>query len=94
MKKHNKIRRTREQFIFYAEMLNELCEKHNLTYYCFITQHNKLRIGKPYVHYIILVNTVDTDEFKPDGIYRTRMYGNELNAFGDVIDYIERNFKK
>ena len=87
-----KIRRSRENLIFYIELLNELCEKYNLDYYSFMTQRKPtapLKM-KQFVHYIILVNKIDTDEFKPNGIYKTKMYGNDLNAYGDAIRWIER----
>lgn len=92
--KRNKIRRSREQLIFYLDLLNGLCEKYNLDYYSFMTQRKPtapLKL-KRFVHYMILVNKIDTDEFKPDGIYRTKYYGSDLNAIGDVIRWVERNY--
>ena len=102
MKKiRNKIRRTREQFIHYDEILSNLCLDNGLNFVSFCKPVNsRKRWGFTHMnHYICIYNTcvypLPGKRFIEEThdkyyIYKTNMYDNELNAFGDAIRWIER----
>lgn len=96
----NKIRRTREQFIYYHEILSNLCFPNKME---FLIYSRHLGKGLYYgttksVYHICLYknNSSDGNRFIDDDtkelylVYRTREYGNDLNAYGDAIRWIER----
>ena len=85
MKKHNKIRRSRENFIYYNKLLSDVCNKHNLEYYCFIDKHMKTYIG---------LSKKDAEYNEDLFLFETGKYGNELNALGRAIDYVIHNYGK
>jgi len=103
MKKiRSKIRRTREQFIHYDELLTNLCLDNCLNFVSFCKPVNgRKRWGFTHMnHYICVYNASDETppgkQFIEDEshdkylIYKTKMYDNELNAYGDAIRWIER----
>ena len=97
-----KIRRSREQFIHYDEILTNLCLDNGLHFVLFYkAERDRKRWGFTHMNHYICVYSV-SDETPPGKqfvadeshakylIYRTNMYGNALNAFGDAIRWIER----
>jgi len=97
-----KIRRTREQFIHYDEILTNLCLDNGLNFVSFCKPVNsRKQWGFTHMnHYICVYNASDEiplgKQFVEDEshdkylIYKTNMYDNVLNAYGDAIQWIER----
>lgn len=96
-----KIRRTREQFIHYDEILTNLCLNNGLHFvsFCKPVKSNKQWGFTHMNHYICVYNASDETppgkQFVEDEshdkylIYKTKMYYNNLNAYGDAIRWIE-----
>ena len=97
-----KIRRTREQFIHYDEILTNLCLDNGLNFVSFCNVANsRKRWGFTHMnHYICVYNAsnetppgkqfVEDESHDKYMIYKTKMYGNDLNAYGDAIRWKER----
>jgi hypothetical protein len=98
-KRHNKIRRSRENFIFYRDYIDNLCGKHGLGSVCVCRLLNNSH-GNPgrMVHFVNVYTKYGGDLLYKcnDDIYihRSNIYGSELNAIGECIDWIERYYGK
>lgn len=86
MKRRNKIKRTKENREYYIEMLEQLCRWYDYDYLdmCFDVWREKSLYIKSHFYWINI--------YDPEGnvIYKTKTYGNYLNAYGEVIRYLER----
>lgn len=85
MKRRNKIKKTKENREYYIDLIERLCREHDYDYLdiCFdIWRENSLYI-KSHDYWINIY-----DE-KGNVIYKTKKYGNYLNAYGEVIKYLE-----
>lgn len=97
-----KIRKTRGQFFHYDEILTNLCLDNCLHFVSFCKPVNsRKRWGFTHMNYYICVYNVSDKtppgtQFVEDEshdtylIYKTNMYGNNINAYGDAIRWIER----
>lgn len=85
MKRRNKIKRTKENREYYIEMLEQLCRLYNYDYLdiSFIVWRKNSSYIQSNQYWINIY-----DE-KGNVIYKTKTYGNYLNAYGEAIRYLE-----
>lgn len=86
MKRRNKIKRTKENREYYIEILEQLCRWYDYDYLdmCFDVWREKSLYIKSHFYWINLY------DIEGNVIYKTKTYGNYLNAYGEAIKYLER----